>query len=51
MQSILIIEDEKKVADSLKTGLEENGYQAMVAYDGAMGLTFLLSHWKLQNFI
>lgn len=43
MQSILIIEDEKKVADSLKTGLEENGYQAMVAYDGAMGLRLFRS--------
>lgn len=38
MQTILIIEDEKRVADLLKAGLEENGYQTMVAYDGAMGL-------------
>lgn len=38
MQRILIIEDEKRVADALKVGLEENGYQVMVAYDGAMGL-------------
>ena len=38
MTSILIIEDEKRVADLLKTGLEENGYHAAVAYDGIMGL-------------
>lgn len=38
MQTILIVEDEKRVADLLKIGLEENGYQTMVAYDGAMGL-------------
>lgn len=37
MQTILIVEDEKRVADLLKIGLEENGYQTMVAYDGAMG--------------
>ena len=38
MISILVIEDEKRVADLLKIGLEENGYQVMVAYDGEMGL-------------
>lgn len=38
MQKILIVEDEKRVADLLKAGLEENGYQTMVAYDGVMGL-------------
>lgn len=38
MQTILIVEDEKRVADLLKAGLEENGYQTMVAYDEAMGL-------------
>ena len=37
MQKILIVEDEKRVADLLKAGLEENGYDTMVAYDGAMG--------------
>jgi len=37
---ILIVEDEKKIADSLKQGLTENSFQAEVAYDGVMG-------WKL----
>ena len=44
MYSILIIEDDKRVADLLKTGLEENGYHTMVAYDGAMGLRLFQSH-------
>lgn len=37
MIQILVIEDEKRVADLLKIGLEENGYQVIVAYDGEMG--------------
>ncbi len=37
---ILIVEDEKKIADSLKQGLTENGFEAEVAYDGSIG-------WKI----
>ena len=37
MYTILIIEDEPRVASLLMNGLEENGYQTMVAYDGLMG--------------
>lgn len=37
---ILLVEDEQKIADTLKLGLAENGYQVEVAYDGAIG-------WKL----
>lgn len=44
MQNILIIEDDKRVADLLKIGLEENGYQTMVAYDGVMGLRLFQSY-------
>lgn len=44
MHSILIIEDDKRVADLLKTGLEENGYHTMVAYDGFMGFRLFQSH-------
>lgn len=44
MQNILIIEDEKRVADLLKTGLEENGYRTMAAYDGVMGLRLFRSY-------
>ena len=39
-RSILIVEDEKKIADTLKLGLSENGYSVEVAYDGDIG-------WKL----
>lgn len=35
--NILIVEDEKKIADSLKQGLIENGFLAEVAYDGNIG--------------
>jgi two-component system, OmpR family, copper resistance phosphate regulon response regulator CusR len=36
-QRILLIEDEQKIADTLKLGLSENGYTVEVAYDGAIG--------------
>jgi DNA-binding response OmpR family regulator len=38
MNKILIIEDEQRVADLLRRGLEELGYLAFVAYDAEMGL-------------
>jgi DNA-binding response OmpR family regulator len=34
---ILLVEDEKKIATALKTGMEEQGFYMMIAYDGAMG--------------
>src|SRR4051794_13618999 len=34
---ILLVEDEPKIADTLKLGLGENGYQVEVAYDGSIG--------------
>ena len=36
-RNILIVEDEKKIADTLKFGLNEIGFQAEVAYDGQLG--------------
>lgn len=44
MERILIVEDEKRVADLLKAGLEEAGYSTFVAYDGAMGLRLFRSN-------
>lgn len=38
MYKVLIIEDEQRVANLLRRGLEEMGYQAFTAYDGEMGL-------------
>ncbi len=35
---ILIVEDEPKVASFIKKGLEENQYEAEIAYDGAVGI-------------
>ncbi|HCI55423.1 MAG TPA: response regulator transcription factor [Bacteroidales bacterium] len=35
---ILIVEDEQKVASFLKRGLEENSYEADIAYDGEIAL-------------
>jgi DNA-binding response OmpR family regulator len=37
-RKILIVEDEQKIADTLKMGLTENGYHAELAYDGNIGL-------------
>jgi DNA-binding response OmpR family regulator len=41
---ILVVEDEKKIADTLKLGLAENGYYVEVAYDGKIGLQLFSSH-------
>ena len=36
-ERILLVEDEPKIAQSLKRGLEEKGYCVELAYDGKMG--------------
>ncbi len=33
-QTILLVEDEKKIADTIKSGLSEHGYNVSTAYDG-----------------
>jgi DNA-binding response OmpR family regulator len=38
IKKLLIVEDEFKIADTLKLGLTENGYNTDVAYDGLLGL-------------
>jgi DNA-binding response OmpR family regulator len=35
--SILLVDDESRIADTLSLGLIENGYNTAVAYDGEMG--------------
>src|ERR1700761_1973453 len=40
---ILVVEDEKKIADTLKMGLGENGFDVDVAYDGKIGHQLMLS--------
>ncbi|PUZ20281.1 DNA-binding response regulator, OmpR family, contains REC and winged-helix (wHTH) domain [Chitinophaga costaii] len=37
MHKLLVVEDEVKVANAVKQGLEENGFEVDVAYDGRMG--------------
>lgn len=41
---ILLVEDEKKIADTLKFGLSENGFAVDIAYDGNTGLKFFEFH-------
>ena len=36
-RNILVVEDEQKIADTLKLGLTEQGYTVDVAYDGLIG--------------
>ena len=44
MHQILVIEDEQRVAQLLKTGLEENGFQVEVAHDGVEGLRYFFQN-------
>jgi two-component system copper resistance phosphate regulon response regulator CusR len=37
LKKILVVEDEKRLADILKAGLEENGFSVDTAYDGFIG--------------
>ncbi len=46
---LLIVEDEKKIADTLKFGLEEIGFEVEVAYDGILG--YRLFHAKAFDLI
>ncbi len=41
---ILVIEDDERVADLIKRGLEEEGFQVVLAYDGKKGLELALGN-------
>ena len=41
---ILIVEDEKKIADTLKFGLAEFGFDVELAYDGTVGHHLYIAH-------
>jgi two-component system copper resistance phosphate regulon response regulator CusR len=43
-RKILIIEDEQKIADTLKFGLSEHGYYVEVCYDGEIGRRIFDAH-------
>ena len=42
--NILLIEDDNRLAELIKRGLEEQGYKVTPAYDGAMGKKLALSN-------
>ena len=41
---ILLIEDDQRLANIIKRGLEENDYQVTISYDGKMGLKLALAN-------
>jgi DNA-binding response OmpR family regulator len=41
MMQVLIIEDERKLADAIATGLKGNGYEVVIAHSGESGLRHL----------
>jgi DNA-binding response OmpR family regulator len=43
-RKILIVEDERKIADTLKFGLSEFGFYVEVAYDGTLGYHLFNAH-------
>ncbi|HMK05055.1 MAG TPA: response regulator transcription factor [Ferruginibacter sp.] len=43
-KSILLVEDEQKIADTLAQGLAEHGYSVKLAYDGTAGLELFRSN-------
>ena len=43
-KKILLVEDETKIANALKKGLEENGYIVEIAYDGIIGKKLFLAN-------
>lgn len=43
-RKILIVEDEQKIADTLRFGLAENGYHVELAYDGLLGQKLYFAH-------
>jgi DNA-binding response OmpR family regulator len=43
-RNILIVEDETKIADTLKQGLTENSFHVEVAYDGSAGYKLFETH-------
>ena len=43
-RKILLVEDEQKIADTLRQGLAENGFYVEVAYDGRIGQKLFETH-------
>ncbi len=43
-KTVLIVEDEKSIADIIRINLEREGYASLTAYDGEAGLAMALKH-------
>lgn len=43
-KTVLIVEDEKSIADIIRINLEREGYASLTAYDGEAGLAMALEH-------
>ena len=44
MLHVLLIEDEQRIAELIKRGLQEQGFNVMVAYDGETGKKLALNN-------
>ena len=44
VHEVLVIEDDVRIANLVKRGLEEGGYHVTVAYDGISGKKLALQH-------
>lgn len=51
MRTILIIEDDQRLASLLQTGIEEAGYHVLLAYDGEMALRLFRSNAGVVNLV
>ena len=43
-KTVLIVEDEKSIADIIRINLEREGYASLTAYDGEAGLEIGRAH-------
>lgn len=51
MSTILIIEDDQRLASLLKTGIEEAGHDVLLAYDAEMALRLIKSKMEAMNLV
>ena len=51
MKTILVIEDDRRLASLLQSGIEEAGFQVLLAYDAEMALRLLATHSEAVSLI
>ena len=49
-KTVLIVEDDRNIADLLRLYLEKEGYTVVIAPDGTLGLYFSLFFYDLTYF-